>query len=66
MPHMNASILASLDALPHGHVHGGAEAGSGEVEVVDPRAMWFAAGSIFVKEWLYRASESRGRLIRAR
>jgi hypothetical protein len=53
LPGFNAEFLASLDAFPHGHDHGG---GGGD-EVVDARAMWFAAGAIGVKEWLYRASK---------
>ncbi|KAM0786316.1 hypothetical protein ACM66B_001792 [Microbotryomycetes sp. NB124-2] len=60
MPGMNPEFLASLDLFPHSfghHDHGGAEAASDSAaEIVDPRAMWFAAGSIVVKEWLYRAT----------
>ncbi|KAK4049876.1 mitochondrial metal transporter [Microbotryomycetes sp. JL221] len=63
MPGMNPEFLASLDLFPHSfghhddhhhHDHHGIE-GTGS-ELVDPRAMWFAAGSIVVKEWLYRAT----------
>jgi len=56
---MPADLLASLDFLPHGHSHGPEvdESSSTVAAVVDARAMWFAAGSIAVKEWLYRASE---------
>ncbi|SCZ87893.1 BZ3500_MvSof-1268-A1-R1_Chr2-3g05361 [Microbotryum saponariae] len=63
MPNMNPELLASLDLFPHGHSHGGVSdhshdhhGSSGEAEIVDPRAMWFAAGSIAVKEYLYRAT----------
>lgn len=66
MPHsyLPAGLLASLDSLDHhlpaGHSHGAGEHSHGPVtddaEIVDPNAMWFAAGSILVKEWLYRAS----------
>lgn len=57
LPQMPADLLASLDFLPHGHSHG-PEVDSDTVAaaVVDARAMWFAAGSIAVKEWLYRAT----------
>lgn len=54
LPQMNAELLASLDFLPHGHSHGGPEEGSGSGELVDARAMYFAGGSVLIKEWLYR------------
>lgn len=59
LPQMNAELLASLDFLPHGHVHGGVDHdhAGGEGEHVDARAMWFAAGSVVIKEWLYRISK---------
>ncbi|BGP41627.1 mitochondrial metal transporter [Rhodotorula kratochvilovae] len=60
IPSIPPDLLASLDFLPHGHVHGpeldasaGAEAEAG---IVDARAMYFAAASIAVKEYLYRAT----------
>ncbi|GAA5979876.1 hypothetical protein JCM5350_005528 [Sporobolomyces pararoseus] len=61
LPQIPSDLLASLDFLPHGHSHGGPEGGIVDSEsvaaaVVDARAMWFAAGSIAVKEWLYRAT----------
>ena len=59
LPQMPADLLASLDFLPHGHSHGPEVDESAVAAVVDARAMWFAAGSIAVKEWLYRASKSR-------
>ena len=41
-----------------------------EEEVTDPRAMWFAAGSVLVKEYLYRitmkvAKEERSNVLMA-
>jgi len=59
MPQMNAELLASLDFLPHGHSHGGTDHdhANGETDVIDARAMWFAAGSVVIKEWLYRISK---------
>ncbi|GAA6017343.1 hypothetical protein JCM11491_000639 [Sporobolomyces phaffii] len=58
LPQMPADLLASLDFLPHGHSHGPEvdPSESAVAAVVDARAMWFAAGSIAVKEWLYRAT----------
>ncbi|GAA5821964.1 hypothetical protein JCM10212_004089 [Sporobolomyces blumeae] len=65
LPQIPPDLLASLDFLPHGHSHGPAVGGDsvgGDVidaaheGLVDARAMWFAAGSIAVKEWLYRAT----------
>ncbi|GAA5882939.1 hypothetical protein JCM16303_006663 [Sporobolomyces ruberrimus] len=58
LPQIPADLLASLDFLPHGHSHGPEIDPSETVAaaVVDARAMWFAAGSIAVKEWLYRAT----------
>lgn len=31
--------------------------GSVTTGVLDPNAAWFALGSVFIKEWLYRISE---------
>ncbi|GAA5954575.1 hypothetical protein JCM3765_003817 [Sporobolomyces pararoseus] len=59
LPQIPSDLLASLDFLPHGHSHGGGpevDSESVAAAVVDARAMWFAAGSIAVKEWLYRAT----------
>ncbi|GAA5907306.1 cation diffusion facilitator family transporter [Sporobolomyces salmoneus] len=57
LPQMPADLLASLDFLPHGHSHGPEiDPETVSAAVVDARAMWFAAGSIAVKEWLYRAT----------
>ncbi|TFK44777.1 mitochondrial iron ion transporter [Crucibulum laeve] len=41
------STNATLPTVGHGHVH-----------AVDPNAMWFAAISILVKEWLYRITKT--------
>ncbi|GAA6007133.1 cation diffusion facilitator family transporter [Rhodotorula paludigena] len=66
IPSIPPDLLASLDFLPHGHVHGpeasdaalsgGADGAAAVAETVDARAMYFAAFSILVKEWLYRAT----------
>ncbi|BGP26010.1 hypothetical protein Rt10032_c06g2589 [Rhodotorula toruloides] len=59
IPSIPPDLLASLDFLPHGHVHGpdashtDAPAADG---IVDARAMYFAAASIVIKEWLYRST----------
>ncbi|GAA6035621.1 hypothetical protein JCM8097_004932 [Rhodosporidiobolus ruineniae] len=68
IPSIPPDLLASLDFLPHGHVHGpeltsdhshshshSSDSSSGE-GIVDARAMYFAAASILVKEYLYRAT----------
>ncbi|GAA5985837.1 hypothetical protein JCM11641_005316 [Rhodosporidiobolus odoratus] len=60
IPSIPADLLASLDFLPHGHTHG-PEAdphalAEGTEGLVDARAMYFAAASILVKEYLYRAT----------
>lgn len=49
-----AEMLAHSGLIGHGHSH------SHGVDVLGPsiNAAWLAAGSIIVKEWLYRASES--------
>ncbi|KAK4050258.1 mitochondrial metal transporter [Microbotryomycetes sp. JL201] len=49
MPGMNPEFLASLDLFPHSfghHDHGAEVTDPAAAETVDPRAMWFAAGSI--------------------
>ncbi|BGP17884.1 hypothetical protein JCM10213_000962 [Rhodosporidiobolus nylandii] len=66
IPSIPPDLLASLDFLPHGHVHGPeaadphAAAAAGELAtpegIVDARAMYFAAFGILVKEYLYRAT----------
>ncbi|BGP01569.1 mitochondrial metal transporter [Rhodotorula toruloides] len=59
IPSIPPELLASLDFLPHGHVHG-PEASHSDTPstdgIVDARAMYFAAASIVIKEWLYRAT----------
>lgn len=49
-----AEILAHSGLLGHGHSH------SHGAEILGPsiHAVWLAAGSIVIKEWLYRASET--------
>lgn len=66
IPSIPPDLLASLDFLPHGHVHGPEAAApvpshshgdaSPTAAVVDARAMYFAGVSILVKEWLYRST----------
>ncbi|GAA5852243.1 hypothetical protein JCM8547_006711 [Rhodosporidiobolus lusitaniae] len=70
IPSIPADLLASLDFLPHGHIHGpeatpspsshSQDHSSNEFQtsegIVDARAMYFAAASILVKEYLYRAT----------
>ncbi|GAA5888094.1 hypothetical protein JCM5296_005431 [Sporobolomyces johnsonii] len=56
IPSIPPDLLASLDFLPHGHSHGPDADPTANAGIVDARAMWFAAGSIAVKEWLYRAT----------
>ncbi|GAA5941584.1 hypothetical protein JCM3775_005118 [Rhodotorula graminis] len=71
IPSIPPDLLASLDFLPHGHSHGPeaatapttashshGDAASLEAAgaIVDARAMYFAAASIVVKEWLYRST----------
>ncbi|GAA5917340.1 hypothetical protein JCM8208_000993 [Rhodotorula glutinis] len=71
IPSIPPDLLASLDFLPHGHSHGpeaavapaaGSHSHGGDapleaaVAIVDARAMYFAAASIVVKEWLYRST----------
>ncbi|CEQ41600.1 SPOSA6832_03318 [Sporobolomyces salmonicolor] len=56
IPSIPPDLLASLDFLPHGHSHGPDADPTADAGIVDARAMWFAAGSIAVKEWLYRAT----------
>ncbi|GAA6053133.1 hypothetical protein JCM3770_002870 [Rhodotorula araucariae] len=59
IPSIPPDLLASLDFLPHGHVHGPESDAHGtpsEAGTVDARAMYFAAASIAVKEYLYRAT----------
>lgn len=46
MSNINPYLLEKLQRLPQGHVHG--------EEIVDARAMYFAAISMLVKEILYR------------
>ncbi|KAJ2711852.1 mitochondrial metal transporter [Coemansia spiralis] len=53
--HHAGPSLSSL--LPFGHSHGAHVATDG---VVDPRAIWFAAGSIVVNEVLFRATRRVG------
>ncbi|GAA5852491.1 hypothetical protein JCM9279_003472 [Rhodotorula babjevae] len=68
IPSIPPDLLASLDFLPHGHSHGPEAAtapahshgGDAPLEaaaaIVDARAMYFAAASIAIKEWLYRST----------
>ncbi|GAA6020049.1 hypothetical protein JCM10207_006769 [Rhodosporidiobolus poonsookiae] len=67
IPSIPADLLASLDFLPHGHSHGPEVTPSHSHShshsdvptsegIVDARAMYFAAASILVKEYLYRST----------
>ncbi|BGP33581.1 mitochondrial metal transporter [Rhodotorula toruloides] len=60
IPSIPPDLLASLDFLPHGHVHGPEASTHSDSPssdgIVDARAMYFAAASIVIKEWLYRAT----------
>lgn len=47
-----AAAEHALHSHAHGHSHAAADL------IPDIRAAWLAAGTIVVKEWLYRASES--------
>jgi divalent metal cation (Fe/Co/Zn/Cd) transporter len=51
-PHTLPAVIEQILHVGHGHGHSHAAA-SGAAE---PLALWVAAGSIAVKEWLYRAS----------
>lgn len=46
-----ASAAEHTGFFGHGHSHG-----HGATDLPDLNAAWLAAGSIVVKEWLYRAS----------
>ena len=48
-----AAVAANWGLLPHshGHAHGAEDLGP------NINAVWLAAGSIAIKEWLYRASK---------
>jgi divalent metal cation (Fe/Co/Zn/Cd) transporter len=46
------AILEDLIHAGHGHGHS-----HGPIVGADPMALWVAAGSVAVKEWLFRASK---------
>ncbi|ANZ77739.1 BA75_05237T0 [Komagataella pastoris] len=64
LPH---SIVDTLSSLGHSHSHSHAvstvvtdEKGSPVTEVADINAAWLALGSVFVKEWLFKATKRVG------
>ena len=52
-----AHAAADFGFLGHGHSHSHAHVGAGEYIGPNINAAWLAAGSIVIKEWLYRASK---------
>ncbi|KAJ2361355.1 mitochondrial metal transporter [Coemansia sp. RSA 2607] len=59
----NEPSSSSLFSLGHDHSHGAAHKVVDGAVVVDPRAIWFALGSIAINEVLYQATMKVGRRV---